>query len=72
MIRIKGHDYGTAHEIAAQLGADITPARIRDWARRDLIQSYRARGHTWHRLDQAADVERRTRTSTRGQKRRSA
>lgn len=69
MIRIKGHDYGTATEIADRLGPDITPARVRDWARRDLIQSYRARGRTWHRLDQAAEVERRTRTSTRGRRR---
>lgn len=69
MITIDGHQYGTATQIAARLGADITPQRVRDWARRGLLDSHRAHGRTWHRLDQAAAAELRTRRSTRGRPR---
>jgi len=65
-------EYGTAAEIAERLtSADrpITPDTVRDWARRNLIDRYhrpgRGRGTTWYRLDQAARVERDTRTSVR-------
>lgn len=73
MITLYGHRYGTADEIAAALGPDVTPARVRDWARRGLVHRHhidgQGRGTTWYRLDQAAEVERLTRTSTRGRPR---
>lgn len=96
MITIRGHHYGTATEIAHRLGPDITPQRVRDWARRSrnpadrlhgLLPAYRIRrthiieivevepdatSRTFHRLDQAAEVECLTRTSTRGRPRRAA
>lgn len=73
MITVGGHRYGTARDIAAALGPDITAQRVRDWAYRGLLQGRhlpgRGRGTTWYRLDQAATVERDTRTSTRGKRR---
>lgn len=73
MITIAGHRYGRADEIAAALGTDVTPQRVRDWARRGLVDRHhtpgRGRGTTWYRLDQAAAAEHLTRTSTRGRAR---
>lgn len=73
MISLAGAEYGRADEIAARLGPDITAARVRDWARRSLLDRHhlpgRGRGVTYYRLDQAAEAERRTRTSTRGRRR---
>lgn len=69
MITVGGHRYGTASQIAAHLGHDIRPDRVRDWARRGLLQGEHAGGRTYYRLDQAAEIERRTRTSTRGRTR---
>ncbi|WDZ87199.1 hypothetical protein [Micromonospora cathayae] len=70
MIRHDGHQYGTAAQIAHQLGPDITADRVRDWARRSrnpddplhgllpgLHTAGRGRGTTWYRYDQAAQVE---------------
>ncbi len=71
MITLGQHEYGDAATIAAQLGPDVTAARVRDWGRRGLVTRYRdpGRRRTWYRLDEAAEVERRTRCSTRGRKR---
>lgn len=69
MIEINGYRYGRATEIAAQLGADITAQRVRDWARRGLLPRHRVRGSAYYRLDQAAAAERKTRRSTRGRRR---
>lgn len=73
MIPVSGVWYGTAEEIAAELGPDVTADRVRDWARRGLLggvnQPGRGRGTTWYRLDEAAAAERSTRTSTRGRRR---
>jgi hypothetical protein len=81
VIRVAGREYGTAHEIAHRLGTDITPARVRDWARRSrnprdplhgLLPAHhtpgRGRGTSWYRFDQAAHVEAITRRTaeTRG------
>ncbi|GIJ79084.1 hypothetical protein [Micromonospora phaseoli] len=79
MIWIDGHQYGTAAEIADLLGADISAARVRDWARRaadpddplyGLLTRYhvpgRGRGTTWYRCDEAASVERTTRLTKGG------
>ncbi|AYF30620.1 hypothetical protein CSH63_24885 [Micromonospora tulbaghiae] len=83
MIYHHGHEYGTAADIAHRLGPDITPAKVRDWATRatnpdDRLHGRldrhhipgRGRGTTYYRLDQAATVERMTRTSARGARRR--
>lgn len=73
MITVAGQRYGTATQIAAALGPDITPQRIRDWAYRGLLTGIhlpgQGRGRTYYALDQAAHVERVTRTSTRGRRR---
>lgn len=73
VITLDGRTYGTAAELADALGPDITPQRIRDWARRGLLNPHhapgRGRGTTWYALDQAAAVERETRVSTRGRRR---
>lgn len=64
---------GTAADIAAHLGPDVTAKRVHDWGQRGLIERFnrpgRGRGTTYFRLDQAAAVERRTRLATRGRKR---
>lgn len=70
VITIDGQQYGTAAEIAAALGADITPAMIRNWAQRDGLTRYRAGGTVRYRLDQAARIERDKRLATRGRPRR--
>lgn len=77
MIWVRGVEYGTAVDIAARLG--ITPARVRDWARRsrttgDRLEGLlpgrhlpgRGRGTTWYCLGNATYVEMLTRTSGRG------
>lgn len=69
MIVVGHHRYGRAAEVAAALGPDIDPARIRDWVRRSLLPAWRFLGGTYVRLDQAAAVERATRRSTRGRRR---
>ncbi len=69
MVTLGQHQYGTADQVAHVLGPDVTPQRIRDWVYRGLLNAIRVPGATYVRLDQAADVERRTRTSTRGRPR---
>lgn len=81
MIWHAGHHYGTADQIAHHLGDDITPDRVRDWARRSrqpgklhgLLPGHhqpgQGRGTTWYRLDQAAHVEMLTRTARCGRQR---
>lgn len=66
MITLDGLQYGTAGQIAAALGPDVTPAMVRRWADRGRITRY----GRWYRLDQAAAAERDTRTSPRGRPRR--
>jgi hypothetical protein len=83
VIHLDGRGYGTAAQVAAALGDDITPAKVRDWATRatnprdplhGMLDRHnlpgRGRGTTYYRLDQAATVEHITRTSTRGRRRR--
>lgn len=83
MLYIAGREYGTAAEIAARLGPDVTAARVRDWARRSrtpgdplhgLLPGHhlpgQGRGTTWYRLDQAAAVEAITRSTAGGPPRR--
>lgn len=73
-----GHRYGTAQQIAAALGPDVRPDRVRDWARRSrrpsdslhgMLPGIRIDGETYHALADGAACERVTRTSTRGRRR---
>lgn len=83
MIWRDGTHWGTAAEIAAALGTDVSASRVRDWARRSrkptdplhgLLPGHhapgRGRGTTWYRLDQAAAVELATRRTAGGPARR--
>lgn len=64
---------GTAAEIAVHLGPDVSAKRVHDWGQRGLIDRWnvpgQGRGTTYFRLDQAAEAEARTGTSTRGRRR---
>lgn len=77
MIVVGGVEYGTADELAAALGPDVTPDLVRSWARprsagvvlaRHHVPG-RGRGTTYYPLAQAAEIERRTRLSQRGRPR---
>jgi hypothetical protein len=74
VIPVDGVEYGTAAEIAAQLGADVTPAMVRNWARRDGLVAYRLpgarRGEVRYPLPDAARIEAEKRRSGRGRARR--
>ena len=73
MIWYRGHEYGTAAQVAARLGPDITTAMVRRWADRGRVDRHKlADGGALFRVDQAAAEERRTRTSGRGRPRRGA
>lgn len=69
---INGREWLTAAEIRRRW-PDVTIDRLCDWQRRGLVASInvpgRGRGTTWWPLDEAAEAERQTRTSTRGRKR---
>ncbi|ROT25876.1 helix-turn-helix domain-containing protein [Micromonospora sp. HM5-17] len=41
IVRVEGEEYGTAAELAAVLGPDVTPATIRRWAERAGLPAYR-------------------------------
>ncbi|SCL21663.1 hypothetical protein [Micromonospora inyonensis] len=75
MIRIAGHQYGTAAQIADRLGDDVTPTMVRNWARRSGLARHRTtdnngRPCVLYPLDQAARIEATTRQATRGRRRR--
>lgn len=69
VITLYGREYGTATQIAAALGPDITVAMVRAWARRGRLTRYRRGTTTWYPLDQAAAVEADVASSGRGRKR---
>lgn len=75
MIRVNGEDWGTAAEVAAELGPDITEAMVRRWASRHGLRSALMVGDNGRRerryvVDQAAEIERQKRLATRGRPRR--
>ncbi len=76
MIVVGGHEYGQAAEIAAALGPDVDAARVRDWARRNLLRGIhmpgQGRGTTWYSMDDAAEAEATTRATRAGRKRTTA
>ncbi|GIE29984.1 hypothetical protein Ait01nite_030290 [Actinoplanes italicus] len=70
---VTGEEWGTAFEIAAALGADITPKMIRNWATRDGLPAARltgpGRGAVYYPLPAAEEIEQRKRSSRRGRPR---
>ncbi|WP_420123193.1 hypothetical protein [Nakamurella sp.] len=69
MITVKGQEYGTAQQIAARLGGDVTVAMVRNWAARDGLESIRVGRTVYYPLDQAATIERDKRVGGRGRPR---
>lgn len=74
MIRLHGRQYGTATQIAAALGPDITVAMIRNWANPDReatpLTRIRAGHSVYYPLDEAQTKEAEKYLSGRGRKRR--
>ena len=74
MIWANGEQWGTAAEIAEALGGDVTPAMVRNWARRDGLPSVRMAGdrgpEVRYPLGPAARIEAAKRRSGRGRPRR--
>lgn len=70
MIRVGGEEYGTAAELAAVLGPDVTPAMIQRWRERDGLAVHHVGRTAYSPLAQAAEIERTKRRSTRGRPRR--
>jgi hypothetical protein len=70
---LTGEEWGTAFEIAAALGADITPKMIRNWATRDGLPTARmpgpGHGTVVYPLPAAQEIEQRKRRSGRGRPR---
>lgn len=64
-----GCRYGTAAEIAATLGPDVTVAMVRNWSQRDGLDRHQVGQTVYYALDQAAEIERRKRLSGRGRPR---
>lgn len=66
MIEIRGELYATAAQAAELLTvAGVTPARVRDWQRRHLLQPVRVGGRNWYRMTDVWTVERDTRHNGR-------
>lgn len=70
MIRVRGREWGTAAELAAHLGGDVTEAMVRRWRDRDGLTTIRAGRSALSPLDQAASIERDKRVSGTGRPRR--
>lgn len=58
MIPIAGREWGTAAELAARLGPDVSPAMVRRWRDRDALAVIRVGRTVYSPLDQAAQIER--------------
>ncbi|GAB7039718.1 MULTISPECIES: hypothetical protein [Catenuloplanes] len=74
MIPLHGDEWGTAQEIAGRLGADVTVAMIRNWARRDGLSNVEltcddGKRRTHYSLNQAARIEAKKDSSGRGRPR---
>jgi hypothetical protein len=65
-----GREYGTAAQVAAALGGDVTEGMVRNWARRDGLTSTTVGRTVYYPLDQAAAIERDKRCTPRGRPRR--
>ncbi|MEK8108672.1 hypothetical protein NKG94_34565 [Micromonospora sp. M12] len=69
MIWAAGREYGTAVEIAAALGTDVTERMIVNWRRRDGLECQQVGRKVYSPLDQAAQIEAQKRLSGRGRPR---
>ncbi len=73
MIEVAGEIWGTAAEIADQIGNGLTAAAVRRWADRDGLARHPGRQNgkfvIWHPLAQAQDIDRAKRHSNRGRPR---
>jgi hypothetical protein len=69
VIRIHGCEWGTAAELAARLGPDVTEAMIRRWRDRDSLATARVGRTVYSPLDQAAELERDKRVAGHGRPR---
>lgn len=58
-----GRHWGTAAQIAAALGRDVTIAMVRNWAARDGLEAVRDGRAVYYPLDQAVAIERDKRLS---------
>lgn len=70
MMRVDGREWGTAAELAARLGPDVTEAMIRRWRDRDGLAEARVGRTVYSPLDQAAQIERDKRVAGHGRPRR--
>lgn len=74
MIKVNGEDYGTAIELAATVGPDVTPDTIWNWRRRDGLTTITTRDddgylRTRSPLRETAIIEARKRATRRGRPR---
>lgn len=67
---IEGVTYALQEDVLAQLGTDVTPAMLRQWARTRGLRKVRDGRKVWYDLHHAIDLEHETRTSGRGRPRR--
>lgn len=58
MIIVRGVEYGTAAEVAGELGPDVTPAMVRRWADRDGLPPLRVGRSVFYPFARAAEIER--------------
>ncbi|WKU03739.1 hypothetical protein [Micromonospora sp. HUAS LYJ1] len=68
-IWVNGREYGTAAEIAARLGSDVSVAMVRNWHQRDGLTAHRVGRTVYHPLDEAAAIEAAKRRTPRGRPR---
>ena len=69
MIEVKGEEYGTAAEVAAELGGDVTEDMVRNWARRDGLKRHNVGRTVYYPFAQAAQIEAKKSGSGRGRPR---
>jgi hypothetical protein len=69
MMRVGGREWGTAAELAARLGPDVTPAMVYRWRDRDRLATVRVGRTVYSPLDQAAELERDKRVAGHGRPR---
>ncbi len=69
MIWVRGVEYGTAAQLAARLGPDVTVAMVRNWQQRDGLTRVRIGGRVYSPLPEAAAIELAKRDATRGRPR---
>lgn len=66
---VTGREWGTAAQLAARLGPDITQRMIVNWRRRDGLECQQVGRTVYSPLDQAADIEAAKRHAGRGRRR---